>query len=445
MMRMFRRTQAAVRGIDMKLFPVLITAALATVAAAQQHTSPTVTMNLMDYSHECVGHSKSPVCRESFAKAIGDARSFLGAHGNQTYVISIPAGRFDFSDEPRITDPNSQKVRGVYAIDLSGVNPKDGGRLIIAGAGKDKTTLVTSNYIEAMHGDGVYHVTVSGITFDRPTMTTTQGAIISAKAGEVTIDVPDGFPTPADIHNPDPRQMWLRIYTSSKSDPRLVLTPTNKQIGWGATRMPAPVAGSPRRWTVYFSNAAELPTADFQPGALLCIKSKKSDQSYLFTGGADFVFDDIRWLQVSRGAWRGGFTGVQVKNSEVDRSPAIHGQEPCLSTPDGGPQIGQPGNPPTHGNLVENYTADHTGDDSIAFFNDDSVPGTPNASIIRNVKITDSFGRQILLDDSCGVTVINAKIEGCGPTLPGCPVSRVNGPCTSNINKKLQPHAPKAQ
>jgi len=413
--------------------PITLALLLASTCAVAQ--SPAVTKNIMDYSRECSG-LKSPVCHESFSKAIGDAKSFLSKHGDQTYTISIPAGTFDFSEEPH-ANADAGIIRAQAAIALADIAPKDGGRLIIQGAGKDKTTLITSDHIEGIHGDHVSHITIAGITFARPHIDVTQGVIVDAThAGQLTVDVPDGFPAPASIFSPgNENGTYIRVFTNAP-DPQLVLTATNSQISWGASGVPkaaGPGAGGSHRWIIYFNKPDQMPGPDYLPGQLACIKSKNSGQAYMFSdgpgGGSDIVFDDIRWTQESRGAFKGGIVGIKILNSEVDRPPAIHGQQFCLSTPDGGPQIGQPGSLPTHGNLVDNYTADHTGDDSLAFFGDDSVAGTPNASIVRNVKINNSFAREILMADTCSVTVTNADIKGCGPELPECPVTHLNGAC----------------
>jgi hypothetical protein len=403
----------------------LVLLAASTLLSAQQ---PTVTKDLAAYASACVGHTKSTVCTESFDRAIGDARKDLAAHPDDIYLIRIPAGTFDFSAET----PGDSSGRGhrasTAAITVSDISPAGKGRLILQGAGKDKTMLITNDSLEGVRGEHVSHLTIAGLTFNRPGMTTTQGNVVDAsKPGQVTLDIQPGFPTPGSIYRAEPGGKYIRVYTNSRTNPQLVLTLTNEQIAWGGTKPPEQVPGSPSRWTLYFSRPSQSPSADYTRGALVCVKSKQSNQAYLFNdapaGGSDIVFDDIRWLQQSRGAFRGGIVGIKVLNSEAPRAPAIQGQTPCLASPAGGPQIGQPKDPPTHDNLVENFFAEGTGDDSIAFFNDDGKPGTPTASIVRNAHIANSFAREILLANSPGVTVEKATIIGCGPLLM-CPVTR---------------------
>jgi len=427
----------------LKLLPALALAACIPALAADSPAAPAtpasaVIKPILDYARDCQHNSQSTVCIESIAHALRDAHSYLSSHGSSTYVIQIPPGTFDFSDEPR-NGGKAMGKNGDAAIDVSGISPHGGGRLILQGYGKDLTTLISPIGLTGITGESISHITFAYMTLTRPRLTVSQGVIVdSTVPGQLTMDVPAGFPTPLDIYDPDKSgRRYLRVYTNSKTDPQLVLTPTNGQITWGyrdgTPKPPTPVADHAGRWIMYLDHADSLAGPDYAPGMLACVKSKAGEgQAYLFNGrgsGGDIVFDNIRWINSSRGAFRGGLTGIKILNSEVRRAPAINGQVPCLATPGGGPQIGQPHDPPTHGNLVENYYAEGTGDDAVAFFNDDSVPGTPTASIVRHVNISNSFAREILLANSCGVTVQDAHVVGCGPLLGDCPATHVGGPC----------------
>ena len=118
-----------------------------------------------------------------------------------------------------------------------------------------------------------------------------------------------------------------------------------------------------------------------------------------FPHGSDFVFEDVKWTQESRGVFRDGFDKIRITRCVIARSPALDGQVPCLSTPDGGPQLSTllPGS--TSGNLVEDCNFTATGDDSIAFYH---TTGT-----IRNCRVSDSFARGILVCDSASTQLEN--------------------------------------
>ena len=87
------------------------------------------------------------------------------------------------------------------------------------------------------------------------------------------------------------------------------------------------------------------------------MKSKSEESSaYRFLGGNDLTFDDVLWTRATRGVFRSGTNNVHILNSAIRRDPPIFGQSPCLSSAAGGPQFGQPRDPETTGNLVENFT-----------------------------------------------------------------------------------------
>ena len=76
---------------------------------------------------------------------------------------------------------------------------------------------------------------------------------------------------------------------------------------------------------------------------------------------------------------RCGASNVRFTNITVEREDKSW----CLSTSDGGPQIGQPCDPDVANVTVENLVADHTGDDPVGFFN---VQG-----LVRNSRIKGFF------------------------------------------------------
>jgi hypothetical protein len=145
--------------------------------------------------------------------------------------------------------------------------------------------------------------------------------------------------------------------------------------------------------------------APYRTGDLVGIKSKETGNVYWFFQGSDITFEDVHWTRKSRGVFRGGIDRVRFTRCVVDRGPDVQGQTPCLSTPDGGPQIGQPNDPSTQDNWVENCRFVATGDDSIAFFN---ASGT-----VRGNSVRDSFGRGILLVNSPDALVEDNQVVRC--------------------------------
>ena len=67
--------------------------------------------------------------------------------------------------------------------------------------------------------------------------------------------------------------------------------------------------------------------------------------------------------------FRLGTMDVTIKDCEIARDRPVGGLGWCLSTAGGGPQFGQPKDPWMHKVRVENFFAENTGDDSLAFFN----------------------------------------------------------------------------
>jgi len=134
-------------------------------------------------------------------------------------------------------------------------------------------------------------------------------------------------------------------------------------------------------------------------------KSKHGGQAYWLHGGSDILFKDVTWTHKTRGVFRGGFDNIRFVNCVTDRAAPIHGQTPCLASPGGGPQIGQPHDPKTRGNLVDGCRFIASGDDAVAFFN---AEGT-----IRNCLITDAFARGILLFHSPDTVLENNTVLRC--------------------------------
>ena len=117
------------------------------------------------------------------------------------------------------------------------------------------------------------------------------------------------------------------------------------------------------------------------------------------------MFESVKWTQKTRGVFRGGCDKIHLLNCITDRSPPIHGQTPCLASPEGGPQIGQPNDPPITGNLVKNCRFIASGDDAVAFFN---ASGEISGCFSR-----DAFCRGILAANSPGAVLKDNSVVRC--------------------------------
>jgi hypothetical protein len=211
------------------------------------------------------------------------------------------------------------------------------------------------------------------------------------------LDLQEGFPTPDAIFNPHSDQgRFLRRYTNSRTDPQMI-SENNEQVPWVSA---SHVEG--QRWEFELKKNE---VANYSQGDLIGIKSKHGGQAYWFDGGSDLVFQSVKWTQKTRGVFRGGFDKIQFLNCVTDRSPAIHGQTPCLASPGGGPQIGQPDDPPTTGNLVKSCRFIASGDDAVAFFN--------ASGEISDCYIRDAFARGILAANSPNAVLTDNTVLRC--------------------------------
>lgn len=307
--------------------------------------------------------------------AIRDAKLSFRKSPDDVIVLQFDPGTYALEDH--------SSAKGT--IDLSGITPGEKGRLIFQGAGMDKTVLTFCDNKHALYGRDVHRITMTGMHMTRTNYTVSQGHVMATSPGKVVLDLQEGFPTPAEIFDPQSDQgRYLRRYTDSRTDPHMI-EENNVQIPWVRA---VHVGG--RQWEIELKRKKEL--ANYSKGELIGIKSKHGGQTYWFQGGSDFVFESVKWTQKTRGVFRGGFDRVQVLGCVTDRSPPILGQTPCLASPDGGPQIGQPDDPPTTGNVVRNCRFVASGDDAVAFFN--------AAGEISGCHIRDAFVRGILAANS---------------------------------------------
>ena len=146
------------------------------------------------------------------------------------------------------------------------------------------------------------------------------------------------------------------------------MTSDNDQLSWKSTHQV--YSDNSRIWA--FNLWGDF-TPNYSPGDLIGIKSKccgdPRSTSYFFRESREIVFERVRWTRQSRGVFRLGTQDVTIKDCEIVREKPINGVGWCLSTSDGGPQFGQPNDVYMHKVRVENFYAENTGDDALAFFN----------------------------------------------------------------------------
>jgi len=331
---------------------------------------------------------KYGITAEGVQQAVQAAKRHFRKTPNDQIVLEFDAGTFKLDG----------KDKSLGTIDLSGVKPGPQGRLVFKGAGIDKTTLVFSDNTHAISGRNVFRVTMSDMHMTRQNYTVSQGIVVGSSPGKVVLDIQAGFPTPMDIFNPQSDQgRYIRQYTNSKTDPQIVVE-NDIQLAWKtATHLGG------QRWQLNLVKRRAVPV--YAKGDLLGIKSKHGGQTYWFNKGSDFIFQSIKWTQKTRGVFRGAFDKIQILDCITDRSAPINGQTPCLVSPGGGTQIGQPWDPPTTGNIVRNCTFIASGDDAVAFFH--------GSGEISGCTIKDAFSRGILLANSPNTATKNNQLTRC--------------------------------
>jgi hypothetical protein len=389
--------------------------------------------NLQFYSSLCV--SPKIVCLASIAAAVKDAATYFASF-DATYTMTLPAGTFDFSDETTI---NGVTPNGVF--DVSGIRPTNG-LLIITGAGSAMTTLISHNQLTTINGTNVAHIHFNGMSLMRGTLQVTQGIVTSSAAGQVTLTIMQGFPTPVQLYGAF-AGMYLRVYDNTNPlNPHMNVDPTNTQIAWGDNQAPVCTGMS---CTLYFDNAKTvLPAIYTEANQIVCVKEEGGGQAYYFNDissklgtGTDIGFNDIIWFDSARGVFR-DIINPFVTNSAIHRRPPTNGQQECMADAAGGPQFGQPGDGayPLTGVLVNNFESDATGDDTIAIFNDATTTDS-----VMNTTISNAFARTINLYNSCHIVLGNNVGNYCSPQFDnptqygGCitDTSPSPTPCTPNL------------
>lgn len=329
----------------------------------------------------------STVTPHSMAAAVSESSRYIAAHPGAAVTIRLPSGTHDLS----AGGPD----RGA-SIDLSDVTACPGG-LTIAGEGAGRTTIIKGDDSVGVLGRRTSCVTIADMTLMQRRLEVTQGKVVSASREAVVLDIPRGFPTPAALmavpasrDSDDRARYWLRRYVDAPGGAQIVQNET--AVRW---RTAEQVVGAPNRWR--FSIAGWRRTPVFPQGALIAVKTKSGGQAYRFTNGRNITFRGVRWINDSRGKFR-GVNNVTVENCRIGRPPPLNGVGFVVSTSGGGPQIGHTADALTTGHLVQDNVFEATGDDAVAFAH---ASGT-----IRNNRISD-VNRGVLLAGSPDVKLEN--------------------------------------
>lgn len=332
------------------------------------------------------------VNQQGIASAISEAKEHFKSFPNDSIVIIIPEGTFGIGGN------------NDHSIDVSNIEPGEKGRLIFQGAGKDRTTFIATDRTEhSIYGRNIHRITFKGIHFTRDYNCVLQGTVIRVSPGEVVLDLHEGFPGPDSLWQYGIVGSWgmfFKRYTDDIDDPQII-TEENDQIAWNKDGT-YKVEG--RRWKFALRNLDQ--TAPYKEGDIIGIKLKHGGQTYWFANGDDIAFEDCKWTQKTRGVLRAGISNIRFVNCTTERGPSVGGRIPCLASPDGGPQCGQPNDPVINNVLIENCDFFASGDDNVAFFN-------VNGGVIRNCNITDSFARGILLYQCENICLENNIVERC--------------------------------
>lgn len=367
------------------------------------------------------------VTQEGISSAIAAARLHFLSNPDDTLILQLPTGSYNIGGN------------GSHGIDLrGGMHPGANGRFIIEGAGMDATTLVFTDFDEdEINGLNLERVTFRDMHMTRDRYTVSQGTVALVVpytgngSGYVELLIHDGYPVPSDlIRTEAPQGLYLRRYTASKTDPLIITSDFNDQVLYTSDSFNI----SSNRWRMITEDHMDRLT-NYQVGEYVGIKSKKAGNAYWITTSDDIVFENIKWTHTTRGLVRGGTYNVLVKGCRIERSPAINGQTPCMSSPEGGPQMNQDGDALSTNMVVESCTIESPGDDCVGIFNVDGgqvIDCVFRDSFARSVYMTE-FASNIVFSGNTVMTRGNVEYHSTPPEThaPAAPTG-LNGTVSLN-------------
>lgn len=383
-----------------------------------------VTWLLTDASKDYYANPKD--AGPGVARALNDARAWWAdrTHAGDRVTLLFGAGTYRFRSPETATKD--------AAIDVSRIDPGTDahggvGRLIIEGAGEGKADLLFEgrvapgaalqviNQIE-INGRDASHISFEGLHLGRvvsapdgATGSVTQGTVAAVVPDrgsyDVVVDIPPGFPTPADVYDSfrfPVSGRFLRTFVYRDGVPQ-IRNVGEEQTYWQSYRDVSTPA-HPRRFALLIAHARKghgaqpldlrpVPRPTYQPGDLVGIKSKHGEDCGRFSDVSDIVFDHIRWTDCTRIGFVQRSDRISITHCVTDRGEKIGGLVPCLASNEGGPQI----NPTSKGKATNIYFAHNEstgqGDDAVAFFRVDS------GLMVDNI-LSDDWARGINLQDS---------------------------------------------
>ena len=231
-------------------------------------------------------------------------------------------------------------------------------------------------------------------------MTTSQGVVTDV--GDYFVDIiinTDKYPEIESIFNPVSKSgRFLRKYKIVNNECQLLDQEDNKQVVWNSFEK---MSDNVTRLHLMKDQARHH---NFSVGDLIGVKSKCCGvrrNVIDVCGGDDVKLRNILLSRQSRMVIRCGLSNIFISNISIVKEH----DDQCLSTPGGGPQLGQPGDDDIENVVVSNVRAENTGDDSVALFN------VVRGAVIENCFISDSFARGILLRNSVETVLVNNSLE----------------------------------
>jgi hypothetical protein len=281
----------------------------------------------------------------------------------------------------------------VTAIELNGIKPDNGGMFIIKGDGPEKTIFISANkrntILSVNHSD---NIKIEGIHFSFREISVTQGYVVSINGDKLVLDIPPGFPTPADLCFE--RNFLVKYTDEDPMNPKMDFRKNHQTIWITAEN----IDGAPEGWKRNLLHLKSPEKGKYKKGDLLAVKTKcGADQLRANGKGKGFFLFNVKFSNMAnRAVHIKKVDNIHLKQVTMERGTPINGRMPCLASPAGGPQIKE-----AKGVIIEDCKFIALGDDDLGIFSCENV-------IIKNNLLRDGMARSIFLAN----TNKNVLIEG---------------------------------
>jgi hypothetical protein len=360
---------------------------------------------------------------DTLVKANKEGIDALQTHDYVTIKISEGNHVIDMTDD-------------LFAVD----NAVASGEFAVEGAGMNKTILLLNQRMNNMiKGKNFKNLAWRDLTFSHTTGQTTKGRVLAVGKNTMTLEVPDGFPSPQEILQyryprlrPTQGLYLLQYSTATPGSPLIPVKITNytdvnhtvhknlpkynEHLPYlcSTAKMPS-VNGSSyvcdlvkdlgqNRWQFTLNtNQWQLlrplyKKAIGNPDVVVGIKAKRGGQAYALSRGDGLTFERVRWQGHSRGIVQ-ETTNVLFNGTDVSpMTPPVPGQGYTTATNGGGPQI----KGCTAVTFV-GHSSQSSGDDSLAFFN--IMSGSVTGCVIN-----DGWGAGILVSNVSSTFKVHSNI-----------------------------------